>query len=154
VVMAAWPIGSADASRKTHHTHSVSGRQGYTSIVIDAETGTVISESNADALHFPASLTKMMTLYLIFEALDKGRIHLDTQLPVSEHAANQSPTKLGLEAGDTVAVKDVILGLVTRSANDAAVVAAEWLAGSEEIFAERMTAKARALGMTHTAFRN
>ena len=144
-------MASADASRKPH---SSGGRQAYTSIVIDAETGTVISESIADAPHYPASLTKMMTLYLIFEALDKGRIRLDTQLPVSERAANQSPTKLGLDAGDTVAVKDVILGLVTRSANDAAVVAAEWLGGSEEIFAERMTAKARALGMTHTVFRN
>ncbi|HKF72254.1 MAG TPA: D-alanyl-D-alanine carboxypeptidase family protein [Stellaceae bacterium] len=155
LVMAVWPMGSADASRKTHYAHSgQSGRQGYTSIVIDAETGTVISESNADSAHYPASLTKMMTLYLIFEALDKGRIRLDTQLPVSEYAANQSPTKLDLGAGETVAVKDVILGLVTRSANDAAVVAAEWLAGSEEIFAQRMTAKAHALGMTHTYFHN
>ena len=158
LVMAAWPMGSADASRKAHFSHSThvapSGRQGYTSIVIDAETGTVISESNADAPHFPASLTKMMTLYLIFEALDKGRIKLDTQLPVSENAASQSPTKLDLAAGETIAVKDVILGLVTRSANDAAVVAAEWLAGNEELFAQRMTAKARALGMTHTFFHN
>ncbi|MGH7123312.1 MAG: D-alanyl-D-alanine carboxypeptidase family protein, partial [Stellaceae bacterium] len=157
-VLAIWPMGSADASRKTHFTHSThavsSGRQGYTSIVIDAETGTVISESNADAPHFPASLTKMMTLYLIFEALDKGRIKLDTQLPVSENAASQSPTKLDLGAGETIAVKDVILGLVTRSANDAAVVAAEWLGGNEELFAQRMTAKARALGMAHTFFHN
>ena len=151
-LMAAWPMASADASRKTH-VHA-SGRQAYTSIVIDAETGTVISESNADSPHFPASLTKMMTLYLIFEALDKGRIHLDTQLPVSEHAASQSPTKLDLSPGETISVKDVILGLVTRSANDAAVVAAEWLAGSEEIFAQHMTAKARALGMSHTFFHN
>jgi D-alanyl-D-alanine carboxypeptidase len=151
-IMAVGPIAPADASRKAHM--SGGGRQAYTSIVIDAETGTVISESNADAPHFPASLTKMMTLYLIFEALDKGRIHLDTQLPVSERAASQSPTKLDLSAGETVAVRDVILGLVTRSANDAAVVAAEWLAGSEEIFAQRMTAKARALGMTHTFFHN
>jgi len=156
VIMAVWPMASADASRKTHFTHGQSsgGRQPLTSIVIDAETGTVISESNADSPHFPASLTKMMTLYLIFEALDKGRIHLDTQLPVSDYAASQSPTKLDLSPGETIAVKDVILGLVTRSANDAAVVAAEWLAGSEEIFAQRMTAKARALGMAHTFFHN
>jgi D-alanyl-D-alanine carboxypeptidase len=151
--MAVWPMGSADASRKAH-SQATGGRQPYTSIVIDAETGTVISESSADLPHYPASLTKMMTLYLIFEALDKGRIHLDTQLPVSEHAADQSPTKLGLAAGDAVAVRDVVLGLVTRSANDAAVVAAEWLGGSEELFAERMTAKARALGMSHTIFHN
>jgi D-alanyl-D-alanine carboxypeptidase len=155
LIMAAWPMASADASRKAHFNHSAgSGRQPLTSIVIDAETGTVISESNADSPHFPASLTKMMTLYLIFEALDAGRIKLDTRLPVSDYAASQSPTKLDLEAGDTIAVKDVILGLVTRSANDAAVVAAEWLGGSEQMFAQRMTAKARALGMTHTLFRN
>lgn len=152
LVVAAWPIGSADASRKPHF--HLGGRQPYTSIVIDAETGTVISESNADLPHYPASLTKMMTLYLVFEALQNGRIQLDTQLPVSEHAADQSPTKLGLSPGETIAVRDVILGLVTRSANDAAVVAAEWLAGSEEIFAQRMTAKAHALGMSHTVFHN
>jgi D-alanyl-D-alanine carboxypeptidase len=149
LVMVAWPMASADASRKTQ-----GGRQPYTSIVIDAETGAVIDESSADSAHYPASLTKMMTLYLLFEALDKGRIHLDTLLPVSENAADQSPTKLGLSPGETIAVRDVILGLVTRSANDAAVVAAEWLAGSEEIFAQRMTAKAHALGMTRTFFRN
>jgi D-alanyl-D-alanine carboxypeptidase len=156
LAISVWPISSADASRKAHFAHSgqSSGRQAYTSIVIDAETGTVISESNADASHYPASLTKMMTLYLIFEALDKGRIKLDTQLPVSEYAASQSPTKLDLSAGETIAVKDVILGLVTRSANDAAVVAAEWLGGSEEIFAQHMTAKAHALGMSHTFFHN
>jgi D-alanyl-D-alanine carboxypeptidase len=152
LVMVVWPMGSADASRKAHSQGG--GRQPLTSIVIDAETGTVISESNADLQHYPASLTKMMTLYLIFEALDKGRIQLDMRLPVSEHAANQSPTKLGLVAGDSVAVRDVVLGLVTRSANDAAVVAAEWLGGSEEIFAERMTAKAHALGMSRTVFHN
>ena len=152
LVMVVWPMGSADASRKAH-SHG-GGRQPLTSIVIDAETGTVVSESNADLQHYPASLTKMMTLYLIFEALDKGRIQLDMRLPVSEHAANQSPTKLGLVAGDSIAVRDVVLGLVTRSANDAAVVAAEWLGGSEEIFAERMTAKAHALGMSRTVFHN
>ena len=152
LAMAVWPMGSADASHKSH-SRGVS-RQPVTSIVIDAETGTVISESNADSANYPASLTKMMTLYLVFEALDKGRIQLDTQLPVSAHAANQSPTKLGLAAGDTIAVRDVVLGMVTRSANDAAVVAAEWLGGSEESFAERMTAKAHALGMSHTIFQN
>src|SRR5260370_665128 len=150
--MGVWPMGSADASRKAHSQGG--GRQPLTSIVIDAETGTVVSESNADLQHYQASLSKMMTLYLIFEAFDKGRIQLDMRLPVSEHAANQSPTKLGLVAGDSIAVRDVVLGLVTRSANDAAVVAAEWLGGSEEIFAERMTAKAHALGMSRTVFHN
>ncbi|HKX11027.1 MAG TPA: D-alanyl-D-alanine carboxypeptidase [Stellaceae bacterium] len=158
LVMAVWPMGSADASRKAHFAHSAhvasGGRQPLTSIVMDADTGTVISESNADSSHYPASLTKMMTLYLIFEALDHGRIKLDTQLPVSDYAASQSPTKLDLEPGETIAVRDVILGLVTRSANDAAVVAAEWLGGSEALFAQKMTAKAHALGMTHTYFHN
>src|SRR5260370_36476706 len=127
LAISVWPIASAGASRRAIFGHPAqsSGGQAYTSIIIDAETGTVISESNADAPHYPASLTKMMTLYLIFEALDKGRIKLDTQLPVSEHAASQSPTKLDLGAGETIAVSDVILGLVPRSANDAAVVPAE-----------------------------
>ena len=91
-------------------------------MAIDANTGSALHNQAGDEPRYPASLTKMMTLYLIFEALDKGRIHLDTQLPVSERAASQSPTKLDLSAGETVAVRDVILGLVTRSANDAAVV--------------------------------
>lgn len=126
----------------------------FSAIVIDAVTGRVVSETNADDPHYPASLTKMMTLYLVFDALQQGRLKLDQRLPVSAHAANQSPTKLGLEAGGTIAVRDIILGLVTRSANDAAVVAAEGLAGSEEAFAARMTDTARALGMSDTTYRN
>ncbi len=129
-------------------------KPGYASIVIDAETGAVLSETNADVPHYPASLTKMMTLYLVFEALETGRLSFDQRLAVSEAAANQSPTRLGLVAGDTVAVRDVVLGLITRSANDAAVVAAEAVAGSEAAFAQRMTQKARALGMSGTVFRN
>ncbi len=153
--MAVWPIRIRPTRVRKAHSQPGGGRRPYTSIVIDAETGTVISESNADLPHYPASLTKMMTLYLIFEAVQNGRIQLDTQLPVSEHAADQSPAPSWASSpGETIAVRDVILGLVTRSANDAAVVAAEWLAGSEEIFAQRMTAKAHALGMSHTVFYN
>jgi D-alanyl-D-alanine carboxypeptidase len=126
----------------------------YASIVIDYETGRVLSEQGADERRHPASLTKIMTLYLIFEALDQGRITLNTRWTVSEFAAGQSPTKLGLDAGDRVAVRDVILGLVTRSANDAAVVAAEGLAGSEPRFAELMTRRAREIGMPRTVFMN
>ena len=129
-------------------------RPELTSIVIDAETGKVISESNADAPHYPASLTKMMTLYLIFEALEKHRIRLETEFPVSAHAASMSPTKLGLEPGETIGVRDIILGLVTQSANDAAVVAAEGLSSSENAFVTQMNLKARALGMTRTHFEN
>jgi D-alanyl-D-alanine carboxypeptidase len=126
----------------------------YSSIVIDAETGKVISEYDADAHNFPASLTKMMTLYLLFESSEQGKVRLDQQFAVSSHAAAQAPSKLGLIPGDTVAVRDLILGLVTKSANDAAVVVAEGLGGSEPAFAERMTQKARALGMASTTYRN
>jgi D-alanyl-D-alanine carboxypeptidase len=123
-------------------------------ILIDANTGRVLSASNADALTYPASLTKMMTLYLTFKALDEGRLRLDTRLPVSAWAASQEPTKLGLRAGDTVSVRSLILGIVTRSANDAAVVLAEGLAGSEPAFAAEMNAEAQRLGMTRTFFAN
>lgn len=143
----------ADARVKAKSS-AQSKRPDYTSIVVDAETGKVVSEQNADSPNYPASLTKMMTLYLLFEALDKGRVKLDMPLSVSAYAAGQEPTKLGLQAGETITVQDAILGLVTRSANDAAVTVAEGLAGSEDAFAQRMTAKAHALGMTNTTFRN
>lgn len=123
-------------------------------IIMDAATGAVLYEDDADAPRYPASLTKIMTLYLLFEAIDAKRVALDTRFPVSVRAANQDPTKLGLKPGDTIAVREIILGLVTKSANDAAVVAAEGLAGSEPGFAVKMTDKARQLGMTSTLFRN
>jgi len=126
----------------------------YASIVVDFETGRVLSEQGADERRHPASLTKMMTLFLIFEALDQKKITLDQRWNVTAFAAGQSPTKLGLEEGDRVRVQDVILGLVTRSANDAAVVAAEGLGGSEARFAEMMTRRARQLGMSATVFMN
>jgi D-alanyl-D-alanine carboxypeptidase len=124
------------------------------SIVIDADTGQVVSEYNADALGYPASLTKMMTLYLVFGALERGQLSLDQSLPVSYHAARQAPSKLGLREGQMVTVSDLMLGIITRSANDAAVVLAEALAGNESAFADRMTAKAAELGMTNTTYRN
>ncbi len=124
------------------------------SVVMDAETGQVLSEHNADAKAYPASLTKMMTLYLAFDALERGDLTLDQSLRVSYRAARQAPSKLGLREGQMVLVRDLILGLITRSANDAAVVVAESLAGSEAAFAERMTAKARELGMASTTYRN
>lgn len=124
------------------------------SIVIDARTGQVLHEQDADATTHPASLTKMMTLYLTFDALDDGRLTLDQALPVSSWAESMSPTKLGLRAGSTLRVETAILGLVTKSANDAAVVLAEALGGSETRFAEMMTRKARELGMRNTLFRN
>jgi D-alanyl-D-alanine carboxypeptidase len=126
----------------------------YSSIVIDAETGEVVSEYNADSPNYPASLTKMMTLYLTFDAIEHKQVALDQQFKVSAHAAAQEPTKLDLSTGDSVAVHDLILGLVTQSANDAAVVLAEGLAGTEGTFADRMTRTARAMGMENTTFHN
>jgi len=126
----------------------------YSSIVIDAATGEVLSEYNADSPNYPASLTKMMTLYLTFDALERKQVSLDQRFAVSAHAAAQEPTKLDLKAGDTIALHDLILGIVTQSANDAAVVLAEGLAGSESAFAARMTQTAHAMGMENTNFHN
>lgn len=124
------------------------------SIVIDANTGAVVHAANPDVQRFPASLTKVMTLYLLFEQLEAGRVTLDTEFKVSAHASRQPPTKLGLDPGDTIRVEDAILSIVTLSANDMAVAIAENLAGSEEAFAERMTRRAHQLGMSRTVFRN
>jgi D-alanyl-D-alanine carboxypeptidase len=126
----------------------------YSAIVVDAESGRVLRSENAQATRYPASLTKMMTLYLTFEALRKGKLTLDQKLPVSKHAASMSPTKIGVRAGQSLKVRDAILALITQSANDAAVVLAEGMAGSESAFARNMTAKAHALGMTRTTYRN
>ena len=126
----------------------------YEAIVLDAQTGQVLRELNPDVVTYPASLTKMMTLYLTFEALNQGRLRLDQFLRVSSEAASRAPSKLGLIPGDSVAVRDLILGVVTKSANDAAVVLAEALGGSEWAFAQQMTAKARQLGMMQTVYYN
>ncbi|WP_084676022.1 D-alanyl-D-alanine carboxypeptidase family protein [Candidatus Odyssella acanthamoebae] len=126
----------------------------YSSIVMDADTGQVLHNEEAEGLRHPASLTKMMTLYMAFEALKQGRISLETRMPVSAKASRQAPSKLGLLPGETISLKTAILGLVTKSANDAAVVVAEFLGGSEEAFARKMTQKARGLGMAKTVFRN
>ncbi len=122
------------------------------SLVLDASTGRVLSEEHADQLNHPASLTKMMTIYLTFRALRDGRITLDQKLPVSRHAENMAPTKLGLRAGQTISVRDCLLGMVTKSANDAATVVAETLGGTEDHFVEAMNAQGLLLGMSHTRF--
>ena len=126
----------------------------YADIVIDANSGAVLQATNPDASRHPASLTKIMTLYLLFEQLEAGKLKLDSALKVSAEAAGQSPTKLGLKPGSTLAVEEAIKGMVTRSANDAAVVVAEAIAGSESDFAKLMTRKAQALGMKGTAYKN
>lgn len=126
----------------------------YADIVVDANTGDVLHNVNADSTRHPASLTKIMTLYLLFERLEAGRLKLDSRMQVSEKATQQAPTKLGVKEGQTIAVEDAIKSLVTKSANDIAVVIAEALAGSEDEFAALMTRKARALGMTRTVYKN
>jgi D-alanyl-D-alanine carboxypeptidase len=126
----------------------------YAAIVIDAETGTVLHEEEADGIRHPASLTKMMTLYMLFEALKSGKVALNSSISVSEKAARQPPSKLDLKPGHTMTVRTAILGLVIKSANNAAVAVAEHLGGSEEVFAYKMTLKARALGMRNTIFKN
>ncbi|MFL6823050.1 MAG: D-alanyl-D-alanine carboxypeptidase family protein, partial [Xanthobacteraceae bacterium] len=126
----------------------------YAAIVVDDKSGLVLHEASADEPRHPASLTKIMTLYLLFEQLEAGKLKLDTPLPVTRRASLQNPTKLGLKADQTIKVEDAILGLVTKSANDAAVVVAESIAGSEEEFAALMTLKARALGMSGTTYVN
>lgn len=126
----------------------------YSSIVMDASTGNVLEDVNADAPRHPASLAKLMTLYMTFEALRDRRISLQQQVPVSAHAASMEPSKLGLVPGTSLTVEQAILGLVTKSANDAASALGELLGGSEDRFAQMMTLRARALGMVHTTFMN
>ncbi len=149
---------SAEARRYKHRRHHHVVRESYSpqfsSIIVDGNSGAVLSSNNPDGIRRPASLTKIMTLYLLFERLDAGKMKLDTEMEVSEHASDQAPTKLGLKPGQTLKVEDAIKGLVTRSANDAAVVIAEAIAGDEDEFAKLMTRKARALGMSKTTYRN
>lgn len=126
----------------------------YASIVVDINSGRTLQATHADALRHPASITKVMTLYMLFEQIERGRFKLNSELPVSRFAAGQKPSKLGLTAGSTIAVEDAIKALVTKSANDVAVVVAEAIGGSEERFGQMMTAKARQIGMSRSVFRN
>jgi D-alanyl-D-alanine carboxypeptidase len=150
---------TADAARKKKkkrvvHRAPVVYVEKFAAIVVDASSGRVLYEKMAQEKRFPASLTKMMTLYLLFEQINKGNISLSTQMTASAYATSQDPTKLGMQPGDTLTAEDAIKALVIRSANDVAVVVAEHLAGSEYQFAQRMTAKARELGMLSTNFAN
>ena len=160
VALLALTSDPADARRRHKRSHgrlasiSSSYDPPYAAIVVDAKSGGVLHTANPDAPRHPASLTKIMTLYLLFERLESGKITLETQMPVSEEASIQAPTKLGLKPGETLKVEDAIKALVTKSANDAAVVIAEALGGSEDEFARAMTRKARALGMKNTTYRN
>src|SRR5262249_30635642 len=141
-------------ARRHHNNDDGDYSPQFSSIIVDANSGATLTSNSPDGLRHPASLTKIMTLYLLFERLEAGKMNLDTEMQVSEHASNQAPTKLGLRPGQTIRVEDAIKGLVTRSANDAAVVIAETIGGDEDSFAKLMTRKARALGMSRTTYRN
>lgn len=133
---------------------SASDGEKYAALVIDGNSGRTLYAVNAEAARHPASLTKMMTLYMLFEAMQSGRATMETEMPVSEHAASQAPSKLYLRPGQTIDVRSAIQALATKSANDVAVVVGEFLGGSEDQFAAQMNAKARQLGMRRTNFRN
>ncbi len=126
----------------------------YAAIVIDADSGIVLHEENANTRNYPASLTKMMTLYLAFEAVERGQLSINQKLKVSRRAAGQAPSKLGLSAGSTIVLSDALDALIVRSANDVATVVAEAIGGTEIKFAQLMTKRARELGMSRTTFRN
>ena len=132
----------------------ITTRDRYASLVIDARTGNVMNQANADEPRHPASLTKMMTLYLLFEAMRDGRMTLGTPIRFSAEAVSRPPTKLGVPAGGSISAESAILGLITRSANDVAAAVGEALAGDEDAFARMMTQRARSIGMTRTTFRN
>ena len=127
---------------------------GQASFLMDAQTGQVLASANQDELNYPASLTKMMTLYLAFEAMHAGRLGWDQKLTMSENAESKEPFKLAVGAGRKVTLREAVEGIVVLSANDAAVAIAEQLGGSEQVFAKAMTAKARQLGMKDTVFKN
>ncbi|MBK9082005.1 MAG: D-alanyl-D-alanine carboxypeptidase [Rhizobiales bacterium] len=145
-------------ARKRHHYKRHAAANSYSpafsSLVVDANSGRVLQSQNPDELRHPASVTKVMTLYMLFEQLEKGRFRLDSPLRVSSHAASMAPSKLGLEPGETIEVEDAIKALVTKSANDVAATVAENIGGDEDTFAEMMTRKARALGMSRTVYKN
>jgi D-alanyl-D-alanine carboxypeptidase len=126
----------------------------FSAIVVDANTSRELYGVNEDAPRHPASITKVMTLYLLFEQLDRGAMTLEMQIPISEHAAAQEPSKLGVAAGDSISVEEAIKAIVTRSANDVAVAIAEAVGHDEPTFAQMMTRKAHALGMSRTVYRN
>ena len=165
-LLATLAIASADgAQARTHrqqktekkHARVVHGpdyKPPYAAIVVDDKSGQVLHEVKADEPRHPASLTKIMTLYLLFEQLEAGKIKLDTPLTISAHAATAAPVKLGLKANGTIKAEEALKAMVTKSANDAAVVVGEAIGGTEEEFAKLMTEKAKSLGMASTVYVN
>jgi D-alanyl-D-alanine carboxypeptidase len=165
-LLATLAIASADgAQARTHRQHKIEKKHArvvhgpdykppYAAIVVDDKSGQVLHEVKADEPRHPASLTKIMTLYLLFEQLEAGKIKLDTPLMISAHAAAAAPVKLGLKANGTIKAEEALKAMVTKSANDAAVVVSEAIGGTEEEFAKLMTEKAKSLGMASTIYVN
>ena len=144
-----------------HHRHSVRHQAmssayspPFAAMMVDGNSGRVLYARNENELRHPASITKVMTLYMLFDQIEKGRMNLGTEIEMSAHAASMAPSKLGLPAGESLSVETAIKAVVTKSANDVAVAIAEAIGGSEEHFAEMMTAKARSLGMSRTTYVN
>lgn len=154
VAVALSAASPAEAARKKKRPAAGGYSPPYAAMVVDARTGRTLHAVNEDAPRIPASITKVMTLYLLFEQLERGRFSMDSEFTVSSYAARQAPSKIGFKPGETIEVRDAIMALITKSANDVAVAIAENVAGSEDEFARMMTARARALGMSRTAFYN
>lgn len=152
LVIVGGQAAEVDAKSKRSSDFTKTGK--YASLVVDAESGDVIYSRNANKIRYPASLTKMMTLYLTFQALEEGKLYYYQKIPVSKKASLQPRTKLWLKKGQTITVRDAIMSLIVRSANDAAVVLAEAIDGTEAKFANHMTKTARQLGMSNTTFKN
>jgi D-alanyl-D-alanine carboxypeptidase len=168
IASSAWSASPAEAYYRHHHHYywrfafyprhfrptRAAAPSNFAAFVVDGNSGRILYTRDENELRHPASITKVMTLYLLFEQLEKGRLRLDSRLPISEHAAEQAPTKLGLRPGETIRVEDAIKAIVTLSANDMAVAVAEAIGGNEETFATMMTRKAHALGMSRTHYAN
>lgn len=152
VVMAG--VLAACSTSETLDIAPVTGNAKYAALVIDAKDGRVLHDAYADQSRYPASLTKMMTIYLVFDALRDGRVTLETEIPISANAAKQPASKLYMKAGSTITVDKAIRSLTVKSANDVATAVAEYFGGTEDNFAKLMTAKAKRLGMRSTVFRN
>ena len=154
VMLAAIALFAPTTAEAARYAGGMENLRRYAGIVVDAKSGNVLYQQNADDARYPASITKVMTLYILFQELSSGHLKLTSQFTVSPYAASASPTKLGLRAGSKIAVEDVIKAIVTISANDMARTIAENISGSEAAFARRMTETAHTLGMTHTTYYN
>ncbi|MBP0446786.1 serine hydrolase [Roseomonas sp. SSH11] len=151
---AGWAVALLPALLAAQPAAAQIGSERYASFVMDGRTGQALGGANADAPRYPASLTKMMTLYMLFEAMREGRITMNSRIYISEEANSRIPSKLGVPPGMTIPVEIAIYALTMKSANDVATAVGEALGGSEDRFAQMMTQKARQLGMTNTTFRN